>query len=81
MAKKHGISPCTIYHLNQPIGVLFTFTYFVPDTRKSGGAYVEHSGELKKIDPLEGLVLLTDHTTIIINNIIKIESPIFKDYD
>ena len=61
-------------------GVSFTFTYFVPDTRKSGGAYVEHSGEVKKIDPLEGLVLLTDHTAIIINDIIKIESTIFKDY-
>ena len=61
-------------------GVSFTFTYFVPDTRKSGGAYVEHSGEVKKIDPLEGLVLLTDHTAIILNDIIKIESTIFKDY-
>ena len=60
-------------------GVSFTFTYFVPDIRKSGGAYVEHSGRIKKIDPLEGLVLLMDHTAIIINDIIKIESTVFKD--
>ena len=32
-----------------------TVTYFVPDAKKSGGAYVTKSGSLKKIDGLERL--------------------------
>ena len=30
-----------------------TVTYFIPDAKKSGGAYVTKSGSLKKIDGLE----------------------------
>ena len=60
-------------------GNVFKFTYFVPDEKKSGGAYVEYSESVKKIDPLAGLVMLTDHTTIVINEIVGIESDFFKD--
>lgn len=54
-------------------GEKLNFTYFVPDERKKGGAYVEHSGNVKKIDAIEGVVLLTDRTAIPINRIINIE--------
>ncbi len=54
-------------------GEKLSFTYFVPDERKNGGAYVEHSGSVKKIDTIEGIVLLTDRTAIPINRIINIE--------
>ena len=35
-----------------------TVTYFVPDAKKSGGAYVTKSGNLKKIDEFERLMML-----------------------
>ena len=49
------------------------FTYFLPDERKSGGAYIAASGVLKKIDPLEQCAVLTDGKTIPIEDIIEIE--------
>ena len=48
-------------------------TYFLPDERKDGGAYVAKLGTIKKIDPLEGRVILTDHTPIHIEDILEIE--------
>lgn len=48
-------------------------TYFPPDERKDGGAYVTKLGTIKKIDPLEGRVILTDHTPIHIEDILEIE--------
>ena len=48
-------------------------TYFLPDERKDGGAYVTKLGTIKKIDPLEGRVILTDHTPIHIEDILEIE--------
>lgn len=48
-------------------------TYFLPDERKDGGAYVTKLGTIKKIDPPEGRVILTDHTPIHIEDILEIE--------
>lgn len=50
------------------------FTYFLPDERKDGGAYVTIVGMVKKIDPLEGRVILTDGTTIPVEDILEIEA-------
>lgn len=49
------------------------FTYFQPDGRKSGGAYVTAVGTVRKLDPLEGRLTLTDGTTITIEDILEIE--------
>ena len=48
-------------------------TYFLPDERKDGGAYVTKLGTIKKIDPLEGRVILTDRTAIPIKDILEID--------
>jgi len=58
-------------------GEVATFTYFLPDEKNSGGAYVTAIGSIKKIDPLEGRVLLTDGTAIPIEDILEIESRLF----
>lgn len=50
------------------------FTYFQPDGKKSGGAYVTIMGAVKKLDPLEGRLILTDGTVIPIENILEIEN-------
>lgn len=56
-----------------------TFTFFRPDSRKSGGEYVEISGVVKKIDEIERCVRLIDGTKIFIDDIYEIQGNIFKD--
>ncbi len=46
--------------------------YFLPDTRKAGGAYLHHSGELKKIDEYERMLVFTDKTKVAIDMICEI---------
>ncbi len=55
-------------------GRVGAFTYFLPDGRKDGGAYVTTVGTVKKIDPLKGQVILTDRTAIPIEDILEIEA-------
>jgi hypothetical protein len=50
-----------------------TITYFVPDKKKDGGAYVSVSGTVKKIDDYEHTVVLRDGTSIPIEEIVMID--------
>ena len=52
-------------------------TYFVPDERKAGGAYVTVTGNVKKIDDYQRLLILTDGTKIPLDEILDMESEIF----
>ena len=56
-----------------------TVTYFVPDEKKAGGAYVTRSGNLKKIDAFERWMQLADGTKIPLDDILEIESELFHD--
>ena len=56
-----------------------TVTYFVPDAKKSGGAYVTKSGNLKKIDEFERWMMLMDGTKIPLDDVADIESELFRD--
>jgi len=58
-----------------------TITYFVPDKRKAGGAYVDVSGIVEKIDEYERCVILKDETKIPIEQIRAIEGEIFNGMD
>ena len=53
-------------------------TYFVPDKKKSGGAYVTVNGRLKQIDEYEQLIILTDGKKIPIQEVYSIESDLFR---
>lgn len=53
-------------------------TYFQPDARKKGGAYLTVTGFVKKIDEFERVVVMTDGTAIPIDEIISIEGQIFE---
>ena len=48
-------------------------TYFRPDSRKSGGAYLTVSGRVKKLDTYANLLVFTDNTPICIDRICHIE--------
>ena len=50
-----------------------TITYFIPDTKKDGGAYITVSGYIKKIDEYRQVIILEDKTEIPINNIIGMD--------
>lgn len=50
-----------------------TITYFQPDRKKAGGAYVNYTGVVKRIDPYERLLVMTDKTLISLEQIIEIE--------
>lgn len=54
-----------------------TITYFEPDKRKSGGAYVSITGTVKRIDEYEHLVLLDDGKKIRIEEIYNIQCDLF----
>ena len=53
-------------------------TYFVPDERKSGGAYVTVSGRVKKVDEYEHLLILTDGTRIPFDEIQDLSGELFR---
>lgn len=52
-------------------------TYFVPDDKKAGGAYVTHSGTVRKIDEYNHTVIMTDENIIPIEQIREIKGEIF----
>ena len=54
-----------------------TITYFEPDKKKSGGAYVSITGVVKRIDEYEHFVIMTDGKKIRIEDIYAIGSDLF----
>ena len=51
---------------------LVTITFFKPDERKVGGSYSTVSGQLKKVDEYQQLLILEDDTAIPFNCIFDI---------
>lgn len=56
-------------------------TYFVPDGKKSGGAYTTKAGRVKRIDPIKGTVEFADHTSVPFDDIFDVESAAFHGID
>ena len=54
-----------------------TFTYFKPDERKAGGAYIEVTGTVKKVDDFERLIVMQNGTKMPMDDILNIEGEIF----
>ena len=50
-----------------------TVSYFKPDEHKAGGAYMPVTGQLKKIDTYEQLMVMEDGTAIPIGNIMDLQ--------
>ena len=57
-----------------------TLIYFVPDKRKSGGKYVSKTGELKEIDTYARALVFSDKTTVSIDLLRSISSPLLENY-
>jgi len=54
-----------------------SITYFQPDKKKSGGAYITAAGCVKKIEEYERAVVMEDGTNIPIDQIIAIDGELF----
>ena len=54
-----------------------SFTYFKPDERKAGGAYIEVTGTVKKVDDFERLIVMQNGTKMPMDDILNIEGEIF----
>lgn len=55
-----------------------TVTYFVPDEKKAGGAYITVTGNLKRIEEYERMMILTNGKKIPMDEIADIEADIFR---
>lgn len=54
-----------------------SFTYFAPDAKKAGGAYVTKTSRLRRIDDVNRTFILSDGSEISVDHIRGMESPIF----
>lgn len=55
-----------------------TFTYFKPDERKAGGAYLEVTGTVKKVDDFERLIVMQNGMKMPMDDILNIDGSIFS---
>lgn len=55
-----------------------TVTYFVPDAKKDGGAYVDYSGTIRVIDEIENSLIFTDRTSINIEMVFDIHGAFLQ---
>lgn len=55
-----------------------SITYFQPDIKKKGGAYLTVNGVIKKIDDFERLIVMTNGKQIPIDEVFDVEGQIFE---
>ena len=63
-------------HLEEPVKII----YFVKDTKKTGGKYLEKVGIIKRIDQIERRIIFKDKSSIAIDDILEIESELIKEH-
>ena len=55
-----------------------TITWFQPDEKKDGGAYITVTGMLRKIDEAERALILLDGTRVPLEDVVGLESSCFQ---
>lgn len=55
-----------------------TVTFFEPDEKKAGGAYLDRTGALRRVDAHRRLLFLSDSACIALDRVIAIEGEIFS---
>ena len=56
-----------------------TITYFEPDNKKAGGAYLSVTGCIKRINGIERIITMEDGTVIPMDDILDIRGSLFGD--
>ena len=59
-------------------GSSVTVSYFVPDGKKDGGAYVDVTGSVRRVDEYERTIVMADGTVIPIEEIVEISGDLFR---
>lgn len=57
-----------------------TITYFLKDQRKNGGSYEVAEGWIRKVDFYERVIVMGDHSRILLDCIVDIDSDVFRDF-
>ncbi|MBR5888004.1 MAG: hypothetical protein IKZ07_07340, partial [Akkermansia sp.] len=52
--------------------LVLNIVYFVPDTRKAGGSYMEITGRIKKLIPHEKLLIMDTGTRIPVEDVVAV---------
>ena len=67
---------CILEHLLEHPQV--SLTYFVPDEKKSGGAYRTVTGTVRKLDSFAKTLTLTDGTVVPMEEMVHVEGNLFE---
>lgn len=67
---------CILEHLSEHPQV--SLTYFVPDEKKSGGAYRTVTGTVRKLDSFAKTLTLTDGTVVPMEEMVHVEGDLFE---
>lgn len=69
-------------YINMNIGnkIEVEITYFLPDTKKSGGSYTTKKGIIKKLDLSRRRVIFEDMDIISLDDIYDVSSDIFNEF-
>lgn len=54
-------------------------TYFLPDTKKTGGKYVLAAGAVKKVDEYERMIIMGDGKQIPIDEVVDVDCDVFGE--
>lgn len=65
-------------HINERPEI--TVLYFVKDKKKSGGEYLEYTGNVRRIDIVNKNVIFTDKRIIHLDDIYEINTELIKEY-
>lgn len=88
--EKIELDECALILLDKKLNILqkhlsqspeITVTYFVPDKKKTGGAYCTITGIVKRIDPYQKILILQNDEKIQIENIYDLKSNLFYTLD
>ena len=82
-----SLSEGSIESLNEKLHILseeisshpkIAVTYFVPDEKKKGGAYDTVEGCVKRIDEYKHMIVMSDGTEILMEDVIEIDGEILQ---
>lgn len=80
--ERKDLDETRLYDLNSTVNELMSgihekpsveLTRFVPDRLKDGGEYVKVSGSLREIDPVNRVLVMSDHTRISLDDLFEIK--------
>ena len=59
-----------------------TVTYFWPDSRKTGGEYVSHTGSIKKVQKVEKALVFVDGVEVPFGDVVELAGELFwEDFE